>query len=374
MLLALFALDTRPLETNGGLGYDGVEYAAATSWLRGDASAALHAPWAYRILGPALVALSGLEARPGFFALNSAALLASSLVLLVLLRREGATPARSLLLVIWYALLPNGLRYALAYPVLVDGLGLLLFIALVAASALRRPLPFAILLVAGVLAREHVLLLAPLGTTARGGRGALQLAAIATPAVLVLLAARLAIPVAAGPSQVDLVGYNAAVLLLNFDGEAFRSAAAPLLTFGTLSSVLLARPGAVREVLRRPWWAYVAAVILIAGAVGGRDHDRYLVWLAPFLLLAAARIAWRPWAALALTVLQAIAARTLFPLDGSDAAYRSFALISMPLDVLARSGIVAAAAVAVGAIAIRPARATPSRRSAPDGGTRAKRP
>lgn len=351
ILLALFLTNTRPLEANAGFGYDGEHYAALVRWLRGDTGEALMSPFAYRVLPPALVAASGLEIRLGFLALNVGALIASGLVLLSILRTEGATPVRALVLVGWFALLPNGLRYAVAYPVLVDGVGTLAFVALLAAAQRRNAVLFAALLVPGVLTREHLILLAPLAATIGGRRGIAQVAAVALPAALALVVVHAAASDAvSGPSTLRIALFNGLTILTNAEGAAFRLLAAPLLTLGAFVAAALARRDALIATLQTPRWGYAAAVIVATGAIGGLDHDRYFVWLAPLLAIAAARMTWTPIAATVLTMLHVVVARALIPLDGSANGYLHFVVKQMPLDQLAVWTLVATAATVIGAL------------------------
>jgi hypothetical protein len=333
-LLALFLANTRPLEANGGLGYDGQAYAAMTAWRRGDTSVVPWSPYAYRVLPSAVVAASGLEVRTGFFALNAAALIAAGLVLLAILRRAGASPGRAVLLVTWSALLTHGLRHAVIYPVLVDGVGTLLFVSLVLLAQRRGAVAFAALLVPAVLVREHMILFAPLAVP--DPRSWRRTVAVALPAAIALVIVHIAPPYPVrGEGTLVYVLVNSWTILTNASDEVLHLAAAPFVTLGVLLAVPLAAPRATIELLRRPGWGLTVFLIVLTGTIGGLDHDRYFVWLAPFLLLAAVRLTWSPFAGAAVTVLQAVAVHALVPLDGSERAYFAFALRTMSLDDLA---------------------------------------
>lgn len=341
------ALDTRPIQANGGLGYDGVQYAALVSWLRGAPAETPLQPYAYRVLPAALVAASGLEVRSAFLALNVAALVASALLLAAMLRAEGARPGHALVLLAWYALLPNGLRYALAYPVLVDGIGLALFTLLLFAAQRGQPVVAAAALLAGGLTREHLLLFAPVAA-AGARRPVARAVAVALPGVAAAALVRLAPPYpVSGPGTLDYLAAHAAMIAIGANAEPLRLAAAPLLTFGVLASGALAAVTVRLRTLPAWTWRFTLVAVVATGTIGGLDHDRYLVWLAPLFVLLAARARWPLPHLAALTALHLLATRVAWPLDGSAAAYLGFVVKSMPPGDLVLWSAVCAAAVGV---------------------------
>ena len=92
---------------------------------------------------------------------NVAAFVLSGPALVALLRAYGASAYACLLAVIFWGTFPAGLRFAFYYPVLLDGVGLFLMIATLAAAAWRRIALFALFFAIGVLVRENLVVLAP---------------------------------------------------------------------------------------------------------------------------------------------------------------------------------------------------------------------
>lgn len=358
IVIAALLLNTRPLDVNGGLGYDGRQYAAIVAALRGAATAP-QSPFAYRIFPAALVAASDFDVRTGFFALNAAALIASILLLLRMLRAAGAQPGSALLLVTWCGLLPNAFRFVIAYPVLVDGIGFLFFVALLVAVLERRMVSFAAILTLGCLTREHLILFAPLALTLAGGHRVRGFVAATLPALAAMVLVRVVPPYqVTGESSVAFLLVNGYELLTNSNGALIRLAVAPFLGLGVFVSLAFAFPTAFRRVLQQPAWRYTAAVIVLSAAVGGSEHERYLIWLVPVAMIAVARVTFGGVEALLLTGLQLVAARTFVPLDGTARAYLAFAPATMPLDALVMAMSVAFASVLLGAIVLRAARRT----------------
>lgn len=353
-LLAALSLDTRPIQVNGGFGVDGSQYAAMVSWFRGTPAAEmLQAPYAYRVLPAALVAATGLDVRVAFLALNVAALVASALLLAAMLRAEGARPGHAVVLLAWYALLPNGIRYALAYPVLTDGIGTALFTLLLFAVQ-RGHGPFAAAaLLAGGVTREQIVLLAPLAAVG-SARPLARVSAVALPALAAMALVRVSPPYpVGGPSAAAYVVTNAAMIGISENAERLRLAAAPLLTFGVLGSAAVAL-AAARLRTFPPWtWTFTLAVVIVTGTFGGLDHDRYFVWLAPLFVLLAARARWSLPRLLVLTLLHVVATRAFVPLDGSARSYLDFVVKSMPLDDLVRWAAICGGAVALAALVMR---------------------
>lgn len=352
-LLAALWPGTRPIEVNAGFGYDGTQYAAMVSWLRGAPVETPQPPYAYRALPAALVAATGLDVRVAFFALNVAAIVGSALLLASMLRAEGARAGHALVLLGWYALLPNGLRYALAYPVLMDGIGLALFVLLLVAVQRGHGALVAAALLAGSLSREHIVLFAPLAAAGAARRVA-RVAAVALPALAAMALIRLVPPYpVSGPSAVDYLVTNAAMIALSEDAERLRLAAAPLLTFGVLGSAAIALSAVRLRTLPAWTWTFTLVVVLVSGTFGGLDHDRYFVWLAPLFVLLAARARWPAAHVLALTLLHVVATRVYVPLDGSARSYLDFVVKSMPLDDLARWAAVCGGAMFLSAVLMR---------------------
>src|SRR5436305_3503161 len=164
IVLALRPITPR-ITFNDGLGYDGQYYAEMVSAFRGEQTGPLLAErpnYAYRPLPAALVAASGLDVIRGFYWMNVGSLIAAGAFLASAVRILAGGIALPLLAVLWWAVLPGAVRYALYYPVLTDGIGLFLLFALVYAVSARRPWLFVLLIGPGMLARENLIVLVPM--------------------------------------------------------------------------------------------------------------------------------------------------------------------------------------------------------------------
>lgn len=363
-ILALLWLDTRPLDVNDGFGYDGLEYARLALSLRSGTPMEIDSPQVYRIVAPAIVALSGLEVRQGFFVLNVGADLGSGLLLLVLLKRYGARPGAAVLAIVWWGVLPFALRKELHTPVLVDAVSFFLLTALLLAATARQHLLFAVLLTVGVLTRESLLLIAPflvLRAVPLGWRVTATAAAAMIPALLALTVIHVAPPAPPRPGSLDTAEYLAFhtyLIAANIDGDALRALLGPLFGLGGLLSVALGRLRALRQLLSTdPGWLYLLFAISTAATIGGLDHDRHILELAPVLLLVgfAGTARWSvPLLAVPLTALHLVATRSLVPLSAGEAAHRSVSLSTMPGgDLLAAAAWPFVAAVAIALVTQR---------------------
>ncbi|HEV8535046.1 MAG TPA: hypothetical protein VGR87_04900 [Candidatus Limnocylindria bacterium] len=347
---------------NDGYGYDGVAYADLVRAMRGESDGSLlgqRPHFAYRPLPPALVAASGLDIGRGFLALNLLAYVASGPVLVVLLRAYGAPAGAALLATLWWALLPAGLRLAIYYPVMIDGLGLLLMLAVLAAAAWRRVALFGLLLAIGVLARENLIVLVPflwIRLLPSGlWRATLVTALAATPAALVFEAVRLAPPIPP-PARFDVafeMRQNWDWLLQNAADRAWRFAAAGPTTLGLFSVLPLLRPRRSLDFLRsHPEWIYYLVGTLAVIIVGGGDYDRYFMYFVPALAVLCFTEGW--WLGLRaalLTVVQVVISRAWAPTGTSEVEYLAYNVATMPLarlrDLFALAVIGATAAAVI---------------------------
>jgi len=350
LLLGVFTINTQPIAVNDGFGYDGLHYARLTLSLREGSTLVLTAPYAYRVLPAEIVARSGMDIRAGFFVLNAAALLAAGLVILALLRRRGATPLGALTAVVWFGLLPFGLRQVLHVPVGVDALALLLLLGLSLASLSDRYVTFGIVLIAAALTRENLLLMAPFLWLRGAAERRLPQAVLATvPAFAAIGLVYLMPPVppaAIGPGSVDFIGYHAYVIAANTDADAWRVVLGLLLALGPLLGIAIARLNAVRAVIRNEsGWLFFLVSGFVATTLGGLDHDRYDVWFLPFLLIVAfagTDLFDRPRVALPLTLLMALGLRALVPLGADESSHFAFFVATMPAADLARNALIPA--------------------------------
>lgn len=328
-LFGLFAINTRPSAAGDGFAFDGLEYYKVAVAFRTGENTLPSGPFAYRVLSPAIVAASGLEPHLGFLTLDVIAVLGAALLLTSLLRHLGASPTGALVAVLWWGLLPYGIRVQLRNPALVDAPAFFMLVAVILAATLRRRAAFAVLLLLGVLTRESLLLLAPL--PALGGsqrpKELVKAIALAVPAIAALVAIHLFPPVTPRPgsaSTLEFVAFQINALRTNTDDTAWRALAAVPLSLGLLIAPLIAFPRTVIRYLGSlPGWTYLTFVLAFASVIGGRDNDRYL-FSASVALLPAAFVAihapWgRPLIAIALTALHVGATRAFLPwTDASD--------------------------------------------------------
>jgi hypothetical protein len=360
-LLIAFHLITEPIAVYGGLGYDGILYARMVEVLRSGSAIDVASPYVFRILPAAIVAWSGLDVVLGFYVLNVAATLAAGLVLLAFLRHCGiGAPLRGYA-VVWWALLPFSLRFAVHDPVLVDGIGFLFAIALLYAVMTRRLLIFAVLLVAAVLTRDNLIVLAPLPLLRSfhwSGRARAVL--VAVPAMAVLLAVHLwpiIAPDRTTPSSAEFVGYDTYLIVTNSDDQATRLLLSPLLALGILFSLAAARPIAVaRAFAREAGWTFYAVATLLCATLGGLDHDRYLLLIVPLLLVAVFRAyppAWRTEWLIGLTIGQLVCTRALVPMAGDASTHFALMVQSAPIAQLLDTSAVAGSVVVLAALLLR---------------------
>jgi hypothetical protein len=367
--LALLWLDTRPLAVNDAFGYDGLQYARLALRLRSGTPVEIDAPYVYRLATPALVAASGLELRVGFFVLSVASALGAGLLLLALLRRYGADPSTAVLAVSWWGLLPYTLREALHTPVLIDELAFLILVALLLAGTTKRYLAFSVLLVIGALTRESLLLLAPflwLRALPLGWQTVARAVAATAPALIVFALIHLAPPIppsSRGLETTSLIGLHAYLIATNTAGHAVRALLGPLFGLGGLLGLAVGRLDALRRFLSaEPGWLFLVVATTVGATLGGLEHDRYLLALAPFLLVVGfARTSFwaAPIIAATLTFLHVIATRALVALPADETAHLDHALSTMPEGQLLGASLVPAiAALGIAVIVWRRERGT----------------
>jgi hypothetical protein len=343
VLFIAFAQITALIDLQPELQYDAVQYSQLVDAFRGAAPAQLQTPFMFRILPAAIVAASGLDVLIGFYALDMAALLATGLLLMVLLR-EHTTPVGALAAVVIWSLLPYGLRFAIHYPILNDFLGAFLFTALLLVVQARRYVLFAGLLIAAVLTREALVMCAPwlllrvLPEASR--RTAVRATLAAVPGLAALAVVHLWPPFVApvsGATTTEYVGFVAHHILTNYGGEGWRVLAAPLFAYGVLVGPICSRR-AVALLRSEPGWSYLLVAEMITAALGGGDHDRYLFAIAPLILLVTVRAIpkkTRSGVLLILIPLQVIAGRLLMPLGPDWATHSAFGVSFISLDALA---------------------------------------
>lgn len=372
--IAVFALLTPPIAFNDGLGNDGKRYADLTEGLRGKPADLPWGPFAYRVLPSALVALLPFDIPTGFLIVNIGSALATALLLLRLLLRFGVATQIALVALVWWLVLPMGLRWDIYYPVLGDAFGFFILVVLVTCALERRLGLFAVALVAGALARENLLMAIPFLWRAhlrtKPIRWTVVVALVSIPALAALLAIRAFPPVApaAGSgslSQVAVVAQELALILKNEDGQAWRVALAAPLSLGLLLVIPLIRlRGTLRFLSREMHWTYFAGLAVFLAVIGGRDNDRYFYVLAPLLLILTFAIhsdLWRSWPrTVALTAVQLVALRVGWPIGTTEAEYLQYTTGFMDLGRLAALAVLVALASAVAVVVCSARRSAPT--------------
>lgn len=350
---------------NQGLGYDGQHYAAMVGAMRGDPTPVLaeRPHYAYRPLPMAIVAASGLDVIRGFLWMNVLSLVGAGALLGLLLRSYGAPLLLVGVGVLWWAVLPGNVRYALFNPVLVDGIGLLLLMAATVAAALRRPVMFAAVLIPGVLARENLVVVVPmlwLALLPQGfKRATAWTVAASIPALIAMYTVRQfpPVPVAASFDAFFEIRQNVDWFLGNAAERFWRFLAAWPMALGILPFVPLAAPRRVLGFLREhPEWAYalVSAVPLII-VIGG-DYDRYFLFLAPVLVLLTCVTLFRGRVAIGvlalLTAVHLLAVRAAAPVSNDEVGYLRYNVTTMDLALLREQLVRSLVAVLGGTLAL----------------------
>jgi hypothetical protein len=223
----------------------------------------------------------------------------------------------------------------------------------------RRVVLFAVLLALGVLARENVLVLAPLLAlnppfTLRSFATA---SAAATPALGALFWVHAFPPVSADPgsaSTLEWVQAHLTAVATNADDTALRALAAFPLSCGLLLAPIIAAPrAALRLVARQPGWTYLVVILSLIAIIGGRDNDRYLLTISPIVVVVAfamMRALWRrPLVVAMLTGAHLVATRAFVPL----ADMPIFTAGWMPHDELVSAATASAVLCVIGALVCR---------------------
>ena len=380
VVLGVTWLFTPAIGFNNGLGNDGLVYGAMVRELRDHLGLQPAPPWVFRLFPVWLVAMTPLDVRTGFFLLNLISVAASIPLLMRFLARYAVTGGLALLAVGWWLTLPMGLRWDLYYPVLPDALGFLLLMILLVAAVEERYVIFAVALVAAALTRENLLMMVPfiwLANVRRDWREVTALTiAAAAPAIVAFFLVRAYPPITpfdAYPNWLasHRIDINIRRITENIDGHAWRYLLAAPLSLGLLVAIPIA---VARRKLGPTWrraltilrdqahWTYFVLATLALAVIGGWDDDRYLFVLAPLLLLVTFGLAeelWRsPWRAAALTVIQLIAVRFLWPVGPSEHDYFQYTVAFMDQSRMWAATILAAGsfALAFGVALVNPVR------------------
>jgi hypothetical protein len=364
--VAVLAILTPPITFNNGLGNDGEIYANLAESLRGNVAEPPWGPFAYRVLPSAFVAWMPFDIPTGFLIVNILSVLGSAILLLRLLDRYGVPSRVALLALVWWIGLPMGVRWDIYYPVLGDAYGFFVLVALILCALERRLVLFAVALVAGVLARENLVLTIPLLWRAHVRSAPLRWTVLVglavVPAVAALLVVRAFPPIApaAGSnslSQSIVIAYEVVLTITNYGGQAWRALLAAPLSLGLLLVIPLLRfRRTLRFLSREMPWTYFALVAVVLAFVGGRDNDRYFYILAPLLLILTFAVhadLWRSWPRVAaLTGLQLVALRVGWPIGTTEHDYLQYATAFMEFDRLVALAVLMAVASALAGLIV----------------------
>jgi hypothetical protein len=366
---------TPAIAFNNGLGNDGLVYGAMVRELREHLGITPAPPWVFRLFPVWLVSITPLDVRTGFFVLNLVSVAASLPLLIRFLARYAVTGGVAVLAVGWWLLLPMGLRWDLYYPVLPDALGFLLLMLLLVSALEKRYLVFAVALVAAALTRENLLMMVPFIWLAnlRGGWRAATLltAAASAPAIAVFFLVRVFPPITpfdAYPNWLasHRIDVNIQRITQNIDGHAWRYLLAAPLSLGLLVAIPIARSWrdlgptwqrALVTLRAQAHWAYFVLATFALAVIGGWDDDRYLFVLAPpalVLTFGLARELWSsPWRAAALTVIQLVAIRFLWPVGPSEHDYFQYTVAFMDQSRMWGAAVIAAIAFGLAVVVAR---------------------
>lgn len=307
LVITIFGFTQQSLTAEGGLGWDGSQYArlAGQCWRQPlDA----HEPFTYRIGTPCLAALVPASTPKAKMRIAN---LASAILLLFLLAawlHRFMPPRVAVCLLAAFALhWETPLRYSWWYPTYIEPPGLC---AIVAALLLRkRPIPLALVCAFGVTVRETVMAV-PFAFVA----GRLW---TLTDGVRTFDVRRLA-----GDSQLRSDLAALAVSLVTFglthvvssptsdywvaDSSVFWFYAKPFpeyvlgwfVAFGPMLALPFIRWEAVRRFFAgAPEYAFMLFAFAVLAWIGGTDTERFLLWGTPLVLavvgVAAAEIDWR---------------------------------------------------------------------------------
>jgi hypothetical protein len=269
-----------------GYGHDGLQYgwmAEQFSWFDRGAVG----QFAYRFLPSMLVHYSGLGTFTGFRALNVVCHVLTTLLAYRIAMRFTASRSVGVLAAAFVVARKFGFKFTIYYPVITDGLGDLLLMAIVWATLERRPLMYVVAMVAAVATRENLLGLLPfnllyelrMGASPR--RFALTTALQAIPVVAFVLSRRYPVFVAigdVGPAWLvtAAVGFvrspaQQQELLLGFVNALGVLAIVPVLAWRRSATFLA----------EHYEWAWFFGVTLVLTAICGSDYDRYAVWMTP---------------------------------------------------------------------------------------------
>lgn len=157
------------------------------------------APFEYRILNPLLASVLPFEISVNFTILNLAALTFSGVIFYYMLKAADFSKPQSVIGLLFYFSLGWAVRFNIYDFWITDPLSYAFTAAALWSILTKKDLAFALLLAAGVLAKESVLFVAPLYYTLNtkklvDGKVLLRFITLTAPAVLMILILRSSIP------------------------------------------------------------------------------------------------------------------------------------------------------------------------------------
>ena len=364
LVLFITSVAVPSIRFNGGLGDDGIHYADMARRFRVGGPGIAEVPYVNRVGIPFLVGLSGLSVRVGFLWVNAVALCASGGMLFVMLRGSGVSRGLAWLAVAWWATLPFGLRWALYYPVHIDGVTFAVVLGLLLCSLHDARLAFAALLALGATLGERPLIAVPflfIVLMPHGLRSAARVTALAAaPGALVFVALRLFPPLApaSAGSFVDAPLAVLSQVIRNEHGFLVRFALAPALTLGLFAALPVAFAGRSLRFLRaNPAWAYWLGATVLLSFVS--ESERVWLQATPALALLTCRAIGQTTSAgsrLAvggLTIVHLAATRFLWPAGVDRGAYLDQMITWMNADRLVFLTLLTMPMLVLGAVLAR---------------------
>lgn len=355
--LAVVAITPR-ITFNGGLGYDGQDYGAMTAAFRGQPHGPVLGMHRSRLALPAVVAASGLDVRDGFLAIDLVSDAVSATLLYLLLTGCGAGRRLALLGVFWWAVLPQGPRHDLYYPVRIDAFAFALLLGLLNAVRRDRLVPVALMLPLAVLTRENLLAVAPIVWIRERGSGfrwaTLRTLAVVTPAVLVFLIVRafpreLGAPPALDVSVPGVLKQSLELLPITWK----RILLAYPVTLGLLGLVpLVLYRSSITALRREPWWIYFLGFTLFFLVISGIDWDRNYQLLVPLGAILTFAVPGREElltgrVAVLLTSVHVALSRAWLPFGPDEASYSAYVVGLMDLTTAAVMTVASLVALAL---------------------------
>ena len=276
-----------------GYGNDGVFYGRMTEHFAWFKYTVPGWQFAYRPLAPMLVHYSGLDTFTGFRVLNLSSHALASLLVYRIGRHLHLPPVAALLAVGFLAILKFGLKFLVYYPVLTDGLGMLLLMTIIWATLEKRAWLYLLAMAAAVYTRENLLALTVFNAlylirTGNGPRRFLTAAVLQLPPFAVYVLNRrhpVFLPLYDTGPWPMLASWGRRFLL--DPGWREVSFLAYCNSLGALLILaLLSWRGVARFLGEHYEWAYYVGANAVLSIVGGADVDRYAVWLAPVAIFA----------------------------------------------------------------------------------------